>query len=471
MTKIKSLVSNLSCKLLVILDDVSEAMDVMMVVDAFSSCKTVLTTRKMDINVKIPPKFCFDVKPMLLDKAVKLLTLNIFEVETLHATDINRIKELAKDLHCWPLLLNLVHDQLYVQCAEWNESPHDAILKVQQKLLDNGLTAFDPENELTTSRENAVRASITASLELLTKNEKIILFYIASTIIGFGIYTIKNFLSSVLEMDTKQFDKCTRNLWCHGLINFQDVVFSNIIAKIPCIRIHEVIAHYINANMPDEFYLNVTNKTLRAFHDVFFDTYFNTNVSTNVGQLFLCQVDTILIPFWIRFSMIRTKYLQILLFEQLNELVEQNNQILQNHVFNNFFCTNQFPPLKHLHKTIEKDCKSIHSLLADGKHEEAITWVKQYFDNHPCKLTLETIITCLNTLLESCKRNDVGFLGIQDCIDYFNKDFANFNTLQRHTVLNIIGYNHVLCLINAAASDDDIRHYLICSALYTNLRE
>ena len=68
-------------------------------------------------------------------------------------------------------------------------------------------------------------------------------------------------------------------------------------------------------------------------------------------------------------------------------------------------------------RTTEKDRKSIHSLLADGKHEEAITWAKQYFDNHPCKLTLETIITCLNTLLESCKRNDVGSLGIKDCIN------------------------------------------------------
>ena len=238
--------------------------DAMMFVDVFSSCKMVMTTRKMNINAKIPPVMCFDVKPMSIDEAVKLLTLRIVEVEKLEPVDIKKIRELARDLHCWPLLLNLVHGQLYVHCIEWNESPQDAILKVQQKLSDNGLTAFDPEGQLEASRENAVRASITASLELLTKDETIILFYIASSIIGFGIYTFKDILYTVLKMDFIQFDKFTKNLWCHGLISFQDVTFHNVATKIPCIGIHEVIAHYINENMPDEFYLHFKDRTLES---------------------------------------------------------------------------------------------------------------------------------------------------------------------------------------------------------------
>ena len=464
--KLKFFVSNPLCKLLVILDDVSEAKDAMMFVDIFSSCKIVLTTRKMNINAKIPPKACFDVKPMSIDEAVKILTLNIFEVEALHATNINKIQKLAKDLHCWPLLLSLVHGQLYVHCVEWNESPQDAILKVQQKLFENGLTAFDPENKLEASRENAVRASITASLEMLTKDEEIVLLYIASSIIGFGVYTIKGFLSSVLEMDAQQFDKCTKNLWCHGLISFQDVTFPNVVNKIPCIGIHEVIAHYINENMPDEFYLHVTNKTLQAFHVALFEKFSFTTASTNVGQLFLCQVDAILIPFWIRFLMLRTKYVQILLLEILRDVAEKNVQLLQK----DFFHTDQFPSVKHIHKVIEQDCESIHSLLAEGKHNEAIAWAKQYFDNHPCKLTLETAIAYLNTLLESCKSNfnDAGTLRIEECLCYFTKEFTNYHMLQRHTIFIITGYNHILHLIDAEASDNDINHYLLCSTLFTN---
>ena len=463
-SEIKFLLSN--HKLLVILDDVWEAKDAMMFVDVFSNCKTVMTTRKMNINISIPPIVSFDIKPMSIDEAVKLLTLKIAEPGTLCVTDVSRIQELAKDLHCWPLLLNLVHGQLYVHCIEWNESPQDAILKVQQKLSDNGLTAFDLEGQLEASRENAVRASITASLELLTEEETIILFYIASSIIGFGIYTFKDVLHTVLKMDLKQFNKCTKNLWCHGLISFQDVTFPNLVNKIPCIGIHEVIAHYINENMPDDFFLHVTNKTLEAFQSVLFEKYFFTDVAISVGQLFLCQVDAILIPFWIRFSMMRTKYIQVLLLKKLNELADKNVKVLQSE---NFFHTNQFPSVKHIHKVIEQDCDSIHSLLADGKHSEAITWVKQYFDNHPYKVTLKTIITYLNTLPELCEGN-LGSSSIEDCIYYFSKELTNFNALQRQATLNIIGYNHVLHLIDAAASDSDVNHYLLCSTSFTSLR-
>ena len=465
-SEIKLLVCSPSCKLLVILDDVWEAKDAMVFVDVFSSCKTILTTRKMNINAKIPPVMCFDIEPMTFDESVKLLTLQIVEIETLHVTDVSRIEELAKDLHCWPLLLNLVHGQMYYHCIEWNEPPQDAILKVQQKLFDKGLTAFDPEDQLEASRENAVKASITASLELVTKNEEIILFNVASSIIGFGIYTFKDVLSVGLQMDPKQFDKHTRNLWCHGLISFEDVTFPGMITKIPCIGIHEVIAHYINENMPDEFYLSGF-KIGSIFMDLFYKEYFNTDVATNVGQLFLSLTDAIQIPLYIRLSIISTKYYQIEYFNMLHQLVDQNIQLLQS---DDFIHSSQLPSLNHMHRSIKEDCKSVHSLLANGKCNEAIMWAKQYFNNHPWKLTLEAIIINLNILLDSCKSsfNHQVTSIIEDCISYFNKTLQQFNGCQRVTTLNIIGYKHVQYLVNAAASDDDVRHYLKCSRLYNS---
>ena len=462
-SEIKLLVYSPSCKLLVILDDVWEAKDAMVFVDVFSNCKTILTTRKMNINAKIPPVMCFDIEPMTIDESVKLLTLQIIEVITLHVTDVSRIEELAKDLHCWPLLLNLVHGQLYCHCVEWNEPPQDAILKVQQKLFDKGLTAFDPEDQIEVSRENAVRASITASLELVAKNEEIILFNVASSLAGFGLYTFKNVLSVGLQMDPKQFDKYTSNLWCHGLISFEDIIFPGMITKIPCIGIHEVIAHYVNENMPDEFYSSAV-KITKVFMDLFFNEY-NIDVATNVGQLFLSLTDAIQIPLYIRFLIISAKYEQIIYFNKLHQLVDQNIQLLQydDFIHNN----NQLPSLNYMHRSIKEDCKTIHSLLADGKCNEAITWAKQYFDNHPYKLTLETIITNLNILLDSCKSsfNHQVTSTIEDRISSFNKGFKDFNAFHRSTVLHIIGYKHVQYLVNAAASDDDVRHYLKCSRL------
>ena len=460
--KIKSLLSNpLFTKLLVILDDVWEAKDAMVFVDVFSNCKTILTTRKMDINTKIPPIVCFDIKPMSLKEAVKLLTLNVFETEALLAGEINRIEKLAKDLHCWPLLLNLVHGQLFVHCVEWNESPQDGILKVQQKLFNNGLTAFDPENQLEVSRENAVRASITASLELLTKSEDIILQYTVSSIIGFGMYTVKDVLSVILQMESKQFDKCTRNLWCHGLITFQDVTLPYVVSKIPCIGIHEVIAQFINENMSDEFYLKAAAATMRVFNDIFLRKYIEVDYDIpNFGQCFLCKSSAIIIPLYIRSMILRSKVLQILYFHFiLNILAKQNAHLLQNIDFLN----SQLPSLKHMHKIVEQDCNSIHSLLAEGKYNEAITWTKQYFDNHLWKRSLETIIANLNTLLHSC--NTSSNLAIKDIISTFNQGFDLFNMARRRITCFIIGYHHVLYLVNAAASDDDVKHYVICTKL------
>ena len=459
-SKIKSLVCSPSCKLLVIFDDVWEAKDAMVLVDVFSNCKTILTTRKMNVDAKIPSIRYFEIKPMSISESVKLLTLQIVEVKTLHDTDVSRIEELAKDLHCWPLLLNLVHYQLYY---EWNKSPQDAISKVQQKLFDNGLTAFDPENQLEASRDNAVRASITASLKLLTKKEEMILFYIASSIIGFGIYTIKDVLSAALQMDPKQFDKYTRNLWCHGLISFQDVTIPSVNTKIPCIGIHEVIAHYINENMPNEFYFNIATKTIPIFRDVFYRKYFSTDVAENVGKLFLSRTDAIVIPHWIRILIIFTKFMQRSFYDFVNMLVEQNIQLLQSSILDRFIYNNQFPSLKHTHKIIEQDCKSIRSQLANG------TWTKQYFDNHPCKTTVDAMITNLNTLLNSSEYNfnHKDTLFIQEYVfKKFNGHVVCFNKTLKTVMHKINGFSHVLCLVNAAASDNDINHYLICSALY-----
>ena len=466
--EIKLLVSSPSCRLLVILDDVWEAKDAMMFVDMFSSCKVILTTRKMDINGKIPPKLWFDIKPMTIDEALQLLTLQIIKIDTLHATDVSRIQELARDLHCWPLLLNLVHGQLYAHCIEWNRSPQDAILEVQQKLFDNGLTAFDPEDQLEASRENAVRASITASLQLLNKNEEIILFYIASSIVGIGMYCFIDVLKTILQMDLKQFDKYTRNLWCHGLISFQDLTFPNIATKIPCIGMHEVIAHYINENVPEDLYVDFALRGLTVFKDVLLEDLFSYSEDTNIGQSFLTRTDAIVIPFWIRFTTIYAKSIQALLFRNLNTVIEKNIHLLENNdlkVFNHNF---QFPVMKHLYKTIEQDCNTIHSLLADGNYNDAVTWAKQYFVNHPLKLTFEAASTYFNSLLNSSESNfsDVVTSDIKTWVHGVDTIFVTFTKLQRHIILNIIAYIHILHLLNAAVSYDDIKYYFKCSTIF-----
>ena len=451
-SEMKYLFSTSSCKLLVILDDVWEAKDAMIFVNVFSSCKIILTTRKMNINALIPPKMCFDIQSMSITQAVNLLALQIIEVETLHANDTNRIQELAKDLHCWPLLLNLVHGQLYFHCKEWNKSHQDAIIEVQQRLLDNGLTAFDPESELETSRENAVRASMTATFELLDEGDKTLLYYIASSIIGFGVYTFKDLLYSALKIDLKKFDHHIKNLWCHGLIHFQDEMLPTKAIKISCFGMHEVIGHYINENMPDHFYSQAA-EIVAVFKNNFFNQYCSFKVdTTNVGQKFLSWIYNFMIPFDIRLSILFMKSTQAIIF---NKLVAQKIYL------DNFINSIQFSPLKNIHKIIKEDCKAIHSLLSESKYNEAIIWAKQYLKNHPLQIFFEKVLSKLNILLDSSSNFNYSVIK-----NYEVKYYRNCDGLRTELLFHIIRYNDVFCLVNAAASDDDVRHYLTCT-LYT----
>ena len=203
------LFSSLPCKLLIILDDVVDAGDVTEYVEVFSNCKTVLTTRKNDIDKTIPSKKCFDIGPMKTFEAVQLLTREIPQLASLSANNADKIQELAKNLYYWPLLLSLVRGQLYVHCTGLNESPTSAILNVQYKLRSKGLTAFDPQN--IKKKETAVKASINASLELLSKNERDILFHIVTSV-GVGSYVLRVCVFRLSKVSSEEFDKLIESI-------------------------------------------------------------------------------------------------------------------------------------------------------------------------------------------------------------------------------------------------------------------
>ena len=465
--KIKSLVSSHSCKLLVILDDVWDAEDAMTFVNAFSSCKTVMTTRKIDINSVIRPKKCFDVSPMLLDEAVKLLTLDIVELETLHSDDISKIQELAKDLHCWPLLLNLVHGQLYVYCIEWNESPQDAILNAQKKLHQHGLTAFDPDHQTSRSREIAVNASITASLELLSKEEKMMLYYITSSSAGFGVYTCKAILPDVMKVTSEQFNKCTKILWCQGLISFESVTIPFITVKIPCIKIHDVIAQYISEEIPNDLYKKCVADSCSNKNTInLFNKHIIFTKKSYIGFSYLAKIDVAIIPWIIRTIMLLTKMVLINLIDELTELMTTDDQLQQDGSLQNFLDNELLfvaTKVKQIHKLIKEDCKSIHRLLAESKHDEAILWIRQYFKTHPVNEKLTKTITYLSSLCDSSLNQESM---IKELIACNTIRLKMFNAFQTVLIQHITYHKHILLLMDAGASDKDILCYHCCVTTY-----
>ena len=433
--RIRLLLSSFPCKLLIIFDDVVDADDVTEYVEIFCHSKTVLTTRKNDINITIPSKKCFDIGPMKAFEAIQLLTWQIPHLAALGANDAKNIQELAKDLYYWPLLLNLVRGQLYIHCAAWKESPKVAILNVQRKLQDKGLTAFDPQR---IKKENAVKASINASLELLTNNERYVLFHIVSGI-GVGSCVLKAYIFQLSKVTSEEFDKLMKILWSHGLINVGKITLPPESVAFPCIEIHDIIAQYIIEEMPYNYHLFLSEVNLL---DDSIDRFFSLlcpggEISDTHMKIFVVSIiDVVIIPLFIRSMAVLTRAIQVQFSQVLDSLIESYSDILKTNALIHFFEKKQ--PLSQIYGSVKENCRIMQSMLANNRFDEAATWLIEHTDNHPYKMQVESIRTLNNELANEYKHNpELGKLVKATigsyCLDYLNveaedlgKGFSDF---------------------------------------------
>ena len=91
-----------------IIDDVWQIEDAQPLIEAFSNCKIVLTTRMNDLDSLIPSRETVTVGPMEITEAISLLTNGLIDHDKLSQEDIKVANELAQDVHLWPILLSLV---------------------------------------------------------------------------------------------------------------------------------------------------------------------------------------------------------------------------------------------------------------------------------------------------------------------------------------------------------------------------
>ena len=159
--KLQGLVSNHLHKLLVIIDDVWEVSDALVYTQVFNGCKIVMTTRRENVNKLIPSKMCITIERMNEDESVKLLTCNLPGLAPSEDTS-----QLAQNLHCWPLLLKLVHGQLSVSISDQNKPLAQSIDQVEETLKGKGLNTIDVDK-----RRSAVMAVVECSIALLSSDE------------------------------------------------------------------------------------------------------------------------------------------------------------------------------------------------------------------------------------------------------------------------------------------------------------
>ena len=275
--EINQLTSHYYRNLLVIIDDVWHVEDAEPLVKAFSNCKTILTTRKNDVEQYISSKQSVTIGPMMEDEAISLLTSGVIDRSQLSQEDVSLLNEISQDVHLWPLLLSLIRGQLSHNLKQYHLSYHKAIQNVQAKLHDKGLTAFDKNNIETVEkgRKLAVKACIEITLELLTKSmsdkiKTLILF------IGIGTSSHTAILNNLWKVSKQEAEKTVDVLWAYGLVKFTDITISPNNIKQHCVEVHAVISQYIIECMN-------SNETLTL--SPFGSSGLNTAQSVNEGLL------------------------------------------------------------------------------------------------------------------------------------------------------------------------------------------
>ena len=152
--------------MLLVIDDVWNAVHLKPFLQGGKRCARLITTRNEEVlpvhTQSIP------VDAMRQKEAVQLLTAGLDGLAPSSASDRLALGKLAARLGEWPLLLKLANGRLRGQMSG-GKPLSDALVYLNRALDKHGLVAFDAENPQ--ERDQAVRATLGASLELLNANE------------------------------------------------------------------------------------------------------------------------------------------------------------------------------------------------------------------------------------------------------------------------------------------------------------
>jgi len=243
--EIRNFISTYCRKLLVLIDDVWDVNDACPVLQAFSSCKTILTSRIANICELVKSEEYITVDSMTHLEAATLLTTGIVDLKILPDATMKLLENLAEDVQLWPLLLSLVRGLFKSSQRLYSHSFEQHIQYVQHKIQDKGLTALDKEYHNKASiRNRAIKACVEASLDLLLQHEKdmfkaIILF----TGIGSSVpVQVLHLLWKIAEKEAKQF---LEKLRTYGLIIPKKLLIPPHYNEQECTEIHASISTFI----------------------------------------------------------------------------------------------------------------------------------------------------------------------------------------------------------------------------------
>ena len=375
-----------SSKFLVIIDDVWDVKDAADYVEIFSGCKIVLTTRRKDVASSIDCKHKICVDSMESSEAIKLLTFQIEDLQIDNSDIAGQLNELAINLHNWPLLLNLVRGQLHIHCKTIPNSPLAVIKQVKKKLYDNGLTAFDPKRP---KRQNAVNASIKASLDLLSEENLTRLNRLVTSIL-FSSTIPKELLRCLWQLSNEKMSECCNDIWSVGLFTFASSLFDKT-----CIEVHLVITQYVFDNIKFD---NTAHLLLNSFFDM-------SNLMQHQMQYFMSKLqmvsDISQLGSWI-IDTFDSALIPVLLHKM--PLMLQTLSILFHDAIRDYFLHVDVEELqKQSFMKVKDKYKTLVSYLNNEKRDQAIDLVTKECDKYAQHFTK------LQNSLSSCTQLPLSF--------------------------------------------------------------
>ena len=373
-------------KLLVIIDDVWEVKDALDYAEIFCGCKIVLTTRRKDVPSFIEHKHEVCVDSMELPEAVQLLTSRINKLQIVDAAVVDQLNNLAVNLHKWPLLLYLVRAQLDRQCKCMPTSPLTVIERVTNRLYENGLTVFDLKNP---DRRVAAEASIKASLKLLSPDDMNRMKKLVNSC-SFGSATPELLLCFLWEISQERVEECCQELWSVGLISFAASI--SLFDDTACVEVHVVIKQYIFDSIDyDNLYGSVV---LNSITDIsFFDKYLNQLLeraemhASDYNEFcsnFIEIIDSVIVPMQVHTQ-------PMMMYLMVKSFVGFTKEILSRF--------NIPTPGKKTYMMVRNRHKNILLLLNDGKNEQAVACMIDFFKDYTqfftdlCKLDSTTYVS------------------------------------------------------------------------------
>jgi len=220
--------------ILVIIDDVCNVHDAQPYIMAFRNSKIIVTTNLGDICQQLSASKVVIVSQM---EPLEAATLISPATAQLSEDDEMIVRELANDLHFWPLLLCIARGQLQMNS---NKAGVQAVGNLQSDLYGKGLEHIIHASDDPHGRKTALTACVEASLELLTPEENDSLLNLVHHIGGGGVIGTQH-VPTICNTDEVSSIQLLDKLHSLGLITF---TCTSGTAK-EAIKIHNMIAQYL----------------------------------------------------------------------------------------------------------------------------------------------------------------------------------------------------------------------------------